>query len=116
MGPEPVTNFDGLVSRTEGVGIVTLKKTTFEVPPPGPGLTTVTLAVLGFAKSEDRMLAVNRDLLTKVVVRAMPFQCTTEPETNPVPFTVSVTPALPGLMAPGTNGLLISGAGFAAEV
>src|SRR2546427_11956568 len=37
----------------------------------------------------------------------------TEPETNPVPFTVSVIPATPGLMASGTSGWLIKGTGLA---
>ena len=46
------------------------------------------------------------------VARALPFQFTIEPETNPVPFTVSVNPAAPGLIASGTRGRLISGMGF----
>ncbi len=60
------------------------------------------------------IFAVNRDLLTKVVARALPFQFTTEPETTPEPFTVSVNPAPPGLVASGNRGWLISGTGFAA--
>jgi hypothetical protein len=83
--------------------------TTFEMRPPGLGLTTVTEAVLALAMSDAGMLAFNCELLTNVVSRAPPFQCTTEPETKPVPFTVSVNPAPPGLTASGTSGWLING-------
>jgi hypothetical protein len=62
--------------------------------------------------SEARTIAVSRERLTKVVVRGLPFHCTTEPETNPVPFTVRVNPVPPGLTAPGTRGWLIRGTGF----
>ena len=56
------------------------------------------------AMSDTRMLAVNCELLTNVVARALPFQFTTDPETKPVPFTVSVNPAPPGAIASGTSG------------
>jgi hypothetical protein len=67
-------------------------------------LTTVTEAVLAVAMSEATMLAVNFDALTKVVGRALPFQFTVAPETNCVPFTVSVNALPPGFAASGTNG------------
>ncbi len=54
--------------------------------------------------------------LTNVVARAPPFQFTTEPETKPVPFTVSVNEPLPGAALVGTSGWLIRGTGFAALV
>src|SRR5205809_3453782 len=90
------------------------KNSTLDVPPPGLGFTTVTEAVLAMAMSDTRMLTVNCELLTNVVARALPFQFTTDPETKPVPFTVSVNPAPPGAIASGTSGWLISGTGFAA--
>jgi hypothetical protein len=86
------------------------------MPPPGVGLTTVTEAVLAVAMSEARILAVNCELFTKVVARALPFQFTTDPVTKPVPFTVSVNPAPPGATASGTRGWLISGTGFTMPV
>lgn len=52
------------------------------------------------------MVAVNCELFTKVVARALPFQFTTDPDTKPVPFTVSVNPAPPGATASGTRGLV----------
>ena len=92
------------------------RKVTFEIPPPGVGFTTVTEAVLAAAISEARMLARNCEAFTKVVTRAWPFHFTTEPETNPVPCTVSVNPAPPGITASGTRGRLIRGTGFAVLV
>src|SRR5271157_44730 len=89
---------------TEGLDEVTLKRTPLDVPPPGPGLTTVTAAVLAAAISEARIFAVSCEPLTKVVVRALPFQFTTEPETKPVPFTVSVKATPPGAAVSGTSG------------
>jgi hypothetical protein len=78
------------------------------------GLTTVTDAVCGAEISDAGMAAVTLDALTKVVGRGLPFQFTTEPDTNPVPFTVKVNPAPPGSTASGTRGWLIAGTGFAA--
>jgi hypothetical protein len=46
-------------------------------------------------RSDDEMLVVNCVPLLKVVVRALPFQFTTEVETNPEPVTVSVKSELP---------------------
>jgi hypothetical protein len=98
---------------TDEVGVVTSRKSVLEAPPPGLGLNTVTEAVLAVPMSEERMLAVNCELLTNLVVRALPFQFTTDLDTKPVPFTVSVNPAPPGATASGTRGWLISGMGFA---
>jgi hypothetical protein len=79
-------------------------------------LTTVTEAVVGLVMSAERIFAVKRELLTKVVVLALPFHFTTAPETNLVPFTVSVNPAAPGLIASGSSGWLISGTGLSLPV
>ena len=86
------------------VALVVSKKAALEAPPPGPGLTTVTCAVPSVAMSEASMAAVNCELLTNVVARGLPFQLTTEPLTNPVPFTVSVNPGPPGAAAAGVRG------------
>ena len=90
--------------RGEQAGSRTAKNTTFEVPPPGAGLTTVTEAVAAVAMSELRMDAVTCEPLTNVVVRGLPFQFTVEPDTKPVPLTVSVKPAPPGATAEGIKG------------
>jgi hypothetical protein len=86
------------------VGAETAKNTTFEVPPPVLGLDTVIEAVLAVAMFEAGTVAVNCELLTKVVLRGVPFQSTADPETNPVPFTVSVKLGPPGAVAVGTSG------------
>jgi hypothetical protein len=70
----------------------------------GLGLATVTEAVEAVAMSDARMAAVSLELLTKVVARGLPFQFTTEPATNPAPFTVRVNAGPPGAVASGTNG------------
>ena len=103
-GPAPAAKCDANLNAAHVPAALIGKKTTFEEPPPGEGFTTVTDAVLALATSVERMLAVSRDLLINVVVRTLPFHFTTAPETNPVPLTVSVNPAEPGLMASGNSG------------
>ena len=99
VGPK----FD-LLSEVKELGSETGKNARLDVPPPGPGLTTVTEAVPAFAISEAGMVAVNCELLIKAVARALPFQVNAEPEIKPVPFTVSLNPAPPGATASGTRG------------
>ena len=89
------------------MGTLIGKETTPEVPPPGPGLTTVTNAVPTWALSEAGMAARNCEPLTIVVTRGLPFHVTTEPGTNPVPLTVSVKSGPPGMVQVGTRGWLI---------
>jgi hypothetical protein len=60
------------------------------------------------------MFAVSFDVLTNVVGLALPSQCTTDPDTKPVPFTVNVNPAPPGLTASGISGWFMNGTGFCA--
>jgi hypothetical protein len=86
------------------VGSETGKNATFDVPPPGVGLETVMEAVDAVAMLEPGTVAVNFEPLTKVVLRALPFHWITEPETNPVPFTVSVKVGPLGAIALGTKG------------
>jgi hypothetical protein len=78
-------------------------------------VTTVTEAVLGAEISDARMYAVSVELLMKLVARALPFHSTTDPDTNPVPFTASENAAPPGAAASGLKGWLIKGTGFTAE-
>jgi hypothetical protein len=58
-----------------GTGLVAMivKESALDVPPPGVGLTTVTLAVPAEAMSAAVVAAVNCVLLTNVVVRLDPF-------------------------------------------
>lgn len=93
-------------------GLATGKKTTLEGTPAGPGFTTVTEAVLAVAMFAAGTVALNREPLMNCVSSALPFQCTTEPETKPAPFMVSVNDGPPGAAASGTKGWLIKGTGF----
>jgi hypothetical protein len=85
--------------------------TAFDVPPPGAGLTTVTLAVLIAAMSLAGIAAVTWVSLTKLVVRSAPFQRTTEFETKPVPFTMRVKAGPPTPVKFGLS-VVIVGTGF----
>jgi hypothetical protein len=80
-GLEPTPKLDGINPIGE-VETVTSKKATLDVPPPGPGLTTVIEAVSALTTSEERIVAFIRDWLTNVVARALPFHFTTEPEAS----------------------------------
>ena len=80
-----------------------------EVPQPGGGLKTVTWAVLAVVKSLAGMRAVNRVLLTKLVVRPEPVHCTTEPRAKFEPITVSVKPEAPTRMLDGESSELSVG-------
>src|ERR1035437_10546046 len=73
----------------------------FDVPP--PGLVTVTCAIPTEAMSPAGTAAVNCVALTNVVVSAAPFHCTTDPETKPEPFTVTVNPPAPETAVDGDS-------------
>jgi hypothetical protein len=86
------------------VGFVIVKRSTFDVPPPGVGLKTVTEAVWAEVSAEAGTSATSWWELTKAVPRAAPFHFTTEVETNPVPFTVRANSGDPGATLVGTSG------------
>jgi hypothetical protein len=83
----------------------------FDVPPPGGSFTTVTSAVPGVRMSAAEMEAVSFVLLENVVLRADPFQSTTEPKTKFDPCTVSVKAGPPAVALLGEIEL-IAGTGF----
>ena len=68
-----------------------------DVPPPGPGFTTVIDAVPAMATREAGTVTVSCVEEEDVGVRLVPPNITTEPETKLVPVTVKVKLALPGL-------------------
>jgi hypothetical protein len=73
-----------------------------------PVLATVTLAVPALAMSAAGTEAVTCVAETKVVVRAVPFQFTVEPLTNPEPVTVRVKVGPPAVAEFGDR-LVITG-------
>jgi len=102
----------GVSDAEPGAGLSMLKVRPGEdVPPPGAGFATVTVAVPATAMSDAAMAAVSWVALTSVVVRVDPFHKTVEPLTKPVPLTVSVNPA-PATMALGGERLVVDGTGL----
>src|SRR6266567_3861619 len=88
----------------DGVGLpvaLMVKAALPEVPP--PGLDTVTWAVPAVAMSPGPMPVVTCVALTYVVGRLAPFQFTTDPLTNPLPFTVRRKPQLPAVAEAGSS-------------
>jgi hypothetical protein len=72
-----------------------VKLIALEVPPPGPGLVTVTAGVPVEAMLAAGIAAVNWVELTNVVAGADPPKLTVEPATKFVPLIVSVKAAPP---------------------
>ena len=93
-----------------GTGLLTVKLTLPEAPPPGAGLTTTTENVPAVATSAAVIWAVNWVLPTKFVVRSLPLNFTTAPLTKLLPLTVSVRAGSPA-MALVEERLLMVGAG-----
>lgn len=100
VGP-PTVALSGESVPIVGTGLFTVNDTGFDVPPPGVVLVTVMLNVPAVAISAAGISAFNCVGLTNVVGRAVPSKSTTEPETNPVPDTVSVIPGPPGVAFSG---------------
>ena len=71
------------------------------------GLTTVIEAVPAVAMREASTVAVSWVEETNVVVSAVPFQFTVEPETKLVPFTVNVNCAPPAVAQVGLSELIV---------
>jgi hypothetical protein len=86
-----------------GAGAAIVKTSGFEVPPPGEGLETATLAAPAEAMSEAEMAAVTVADETKVVARALPVQVTEAPGTKSEPVTVRVRAAPPAVAELGES-------------
>ena len=82
-----------------------------DVPPPGAGFVTVTVAVPAVAISAAAIAAVNCVALTNMVVLAAPLNFTTDADTKPVPFTVRVKAAPPAVALVGEREVAV-GAGL----
>jgi hypothetical protein len=91
----PESTVLGLSDVAAGTGLPIVKVSGLEVPPPGAGVVTVTMALPAVAISAAVMAACKLVLETKVVVRALPFHWIVEEETKLDPVTVSVNAAPP---------------------
>jgi hypothetical protein len=80
---------------TTGIGLLIAKVNALDVPPPGAGVATLTIAVPAAAISAAVIAACKLVLEADVVVRAFPFHCTVEVDTKLAPVTVSVNAAAP---------------------
>jgi hypothetical protein len=77
------------------------------VPPPGAGFVTVIEGVPAVAISAAVIAAVTCPPLANVVTLGLPLKFTTEVEIKFVPFTISVNPAPPAVVLPGTNEVIV---------
>jgi hypothetical protein len=99
----PAVALEGDRDVIDGTGLLMAKITAPEVPPPGVGLETVTLAVPVLEISPAGTCAVTCVVLTNVVVSAVPFQFTAAPVTKPVPVAVNVKAAPPTVVLVGDS-------------
>jgi hypothetical protein len=96
LGPPAVVAL-GVIALMTG-GAVTVNVTAFDPTPPD---TTVTWAVPALAMRFAGTEAVNRLLLTNVVVSWVPLHRTAAADWNPLPFTVSVNAGPPAVAVVG---------------
>jgi hypothetical protein len=80
-----------------GAGLLIVYANPLDVPPPGAGVETVTIAVPPAAMSAAVIAACKLVPETNVVARALPFHCTVEADTKLVPVTVNVNAAPPAV-------------------
>lgn len=91
----------GEMLEMDGTGLLTVKESAADVPPPGAGVKTVMESVPAEAMSDAEMNVVNWVELTKVVDRLAPLTFTTEAETKLLPVKVNVKPLLPAMTLEG---------------
>jgi hypothetical protein len=112
----PACALAGFSDVAVGAGLLMVNVSALEVPPPGVGFITVTDAVPAVAMSAAVMAACKLVLETKVVVRALPFHCTTEEATKLVPVTLNENAAPPADTELGFNAPVASdGTGLLVE-
>jgi len=86
----PAIALAGVTEASTATGLPIVKVTALEVPPPGVGLTTVTLALPLLLSCDAGTEAERLVELTYVVTSPDWFHSACEPWMNPVPVTVSV--------------------------
>jgi hypothetical protein len=115
---DPAAVDEGVRTVRTGTGlgaVLMVKVRALEVPPPGDGLKTVTLAVPAVAISVAGMDAVSWVEDIYVVPRSALFHRTTEPGTKLLPVRVKVKAALPAVAEEGEM-LVSTGTGFGSWV
>lgn len=102
----PFAADEGLIERATGRGLlleVIVNVSPDEVPPPGVGLNTVTVAVPPDAMFAAGTVALICDAETYVVVKLVPFHLTIDDEMKLLPFTVRVNEDPPAAAEEGLN-------------
>src|SRR5437773_1445864 len=99
----------GKMLASVGAGLLQVKSTAPDVPPPGVGLKTVTENVPAACMSAALICAINCVALTNVVVRSLPLKRTSEALTKLVPLTVITSAPFPAMLFGGES-VLIDGA------
>jgi hypothetical protein len=94
------------------VGATIENVTAPDVPPPGVGVNTVTGTVPTAAISVAEITALSCVALTTVVARLIPFHCTTEHGTKPLPVTLRENAPVPAVALAGASDVA-TGAGSA---
>ena len=91
----PASAVFGLMLVSVGAGLVMVKVCGADVPPPGPGVTTVIAGVPAVVRSAAGMTAVNVVSLTKVVASGVASKSAVELLRKPSPVSVMVVSELP---------------------
>jgi len=78
----------------------------FEVPPPGPGLTTCTRAIPPALKSPELKI-ITADVSPALVVWGAPFTSTTASDAMPVPEMERLVAAPPAAMVAGLKEVML---------
>jgi hypothetical protein len=99
----PAVALEGESEVAPGFGLLIVKVSPLDVPPPGVGFITVTDAVPAVAMSLAGTEAVSFVPRTYFVVSPVPFHCTVELETKFVPVTVRVKAAPPAVALEGKS-------------
>ena len=107
----PTITFVGESEFKRGTRLLMVKLAVFDAPPPGVGFVTCIGAVPAVAMSVAGTEAVSCVELTNVVVRLLPFQLTTDPDTKLEPLTVRVKADPPAVALVGEI-VLMAGVGF----
>ena len=105
--PPPAVALGGESDLVVGIGLSIVNVSGADVPPPGAGLVTVTMAVPAVAMSAAVIMAVTFVAFTKVLVRLDPFQFTIDVETKLVPVTVRVKAAPPAVVLLGESAVAV---------
>jgi hypothetical protein len=111
VAAEPCSTLAGVKAAITAVGLLTLKPTAAEAPPPGAGFAAVTALTELPPRLAAGKAAITSVPLTKVVANADPFQPMVDEETNPLPVISRVVAPAPAVMLDGEMAL-IAGTGL----